>query len=294
MSVKPHVIYKGRSLREHEHDANGTQNMGLEADRDVRGARMQPERTTAALCQQQEERAGKSEVISADHLLKSLIQVHVHEARACVDHVLEATDRMMRESRWWRESWMRRENHVRVGRAATSYSTRECHVMKESQVMRECHSARESHATRYSHTTREHTASPTMRHRKHSRASATECYREHTQMLTAEEYGPNLLARIQNMWACVYTSAGACTGVFARARTYACMSIVRVHACMCRVRMHACTLCGRMLACDCVHVRSVGARAHVCMCECVCACACACLRVHVRMRVCVRGWAHAC
>ena len=101
---------------------------------------------------------------------------------------------------------------------------------------------------------------------------------------------PNLLARSQNMWACVCTSAGACAGVFARARTYACMSIVRVHTCMCRVRMHACTLCGRMLACDCVHVRSVGARAHVCMCGCVCACACACARV----RVCVRSQAHVC
>ena len=49
------------------------------------------------------------------------------------------------------------------------------------------------------------------------------------------------------------------------------MSIVRVHACMCRVRMYACTLCRRMLACDCVHVRSVDARAH------------ACLRAHARM-----------
>ena len=105
-----------------------------------------------------------------------------------------------------------------------------------------------------------------------------------------------MVARSQNMWACVYTSVGACTGVFARARTYACMSIVQVHACMCRVRMHACTLCGRMLACDCVHVRSVGARAHVCMCGCVCACACACVRVHARMRVCVHTCArvHAC
>jgi len=166
VSVKPHVIYKGRSLREHEHDANGTQNMGLEADRDVRGARMQPERTTAALYQQQEERAGKSEVISADHVLKSLIQAHVHEARACVDHVLEATDHMMRESRWWRESCMRRENHVRLGRAATSYSTRECHVMKESQVRRECHSARESHATRHSHTTRHSHNDKTFSHDK--------------------------------------------------------------------------------------------------------------------------------
>jgi len=96
------------------------------------------------------------------------------------------------------------------------------------------------------------------------------------------------------MWACVYTSAGACTGVFARARTYTCMSIVRVHACMCCVRMHACTLCGRMLAWDCVHVRSVGAHAHVYKCGCVCACACACMRVHARVRVCVRSRAHVC
>jgi len=85
------------------------------------------------------------------------------------------------------------------------------------------------------------------------------------------------------MWECVYTSAG----VFARAHTYACMSIVRVHAYMCRVRMHACTLCGRMLVCDSVHVRSVGARAHVCMCGCVCARVCACMRVHARVYVCV-------
>ena len=96
------------------------------------------------------------------------------------------------------------------------------------------------------------------------------------------------------MWASVYTSAGACAGVFALARTYACMSIVRVHACMCHVRMQACTLCGRMLACDCVHVRSVGARAHVCMCGCVRACACACMRVHARVRVCVRSRAYVC
>jgi len=103
-----------------------------------------------------------------------------------------------------------------------------------------------------------------------------------------------LLARSQNMWACVYTSAGVCAGVFARARTYACISIVRAHACICRVRMRACTLCGRMLACDCVHVRSVGARAHVCMCGCVCACACACMRVYARVRVCVRSRAYVC
>jgi len=96
------------------------------------------------------------------------------------------------------------------------------------------------------------------------------------------------------MWACVYTSAGVCEGVFARARTYACMSIVRVHACMWHVRMYACTLCGRILACDCVHVRSVGARAHVCMCGCVCACACASMRVHARVRVCVRSRAYVC
>jgi len=91
------------------------------------------------------------------------------------------------------------------------------------------------------------------------------------------------------MWACVCTSACACAGVFAHARACTCMGIVRVHAYMCRVRMHACTLCGRMLACDCVHVRSAGARAHVCMCGCVCACACACTRVHARVRVRVRS-----
>ena len=121
--------------------------------------------------------------------------------------------------------------------------------------------------------------------------------------------GPNLLARSQNMWACVYTSAGACVGVFARARKYTCMSIVRVyacmcahtyaymsivrvHACICRGRMHACTLCGRILACVCVHVRSVGARAHVCICRCVCAWACAGIRVHARVRVYVRSRAY--
>ena len=57
---------------------------------------------------------------------------------------------------------------------------------------------------------------------------------------------------------------------------------------------HACTLCGRMLACDCVHVRSVGARVHVCMCGCVCARACAYMRVHARVRVCVRSRAYVC
>ena len=63
------------------------------------------------------------------------------------------------------------------------------------------------------------------------------------------------------------------------------------HVCM-RTHTHACTLYGRMLACDCVHVRSVGARAHVCMCGC--ACACACMRVHARVHVCVRSQAYVC
>ena len=95
------------------------------------------------------------------------------------------------------------------------------------------------------------------------------------------------------------------SGVFARARTYACMSIVREHACMYRVRMHACTLCGRMLVCDCVHVRSgvhmrmcacagvfARVRAHACvfMRGCVCACVVGptCARVHACLRALAR------
>ena len=71
-------------------------------------------------------------------------------------------------------------------------------------------------------------------------------------------YGPNLLARSQNMWACVYTSAGACVGVFARTRKYT------MRACAACVCMHV--LCARMRH---VHVYThshADARVRMCMC----------------------------
>jgi len=126
-----------------------------------------------------------------------------------------------------------------------------------------------------------------------------------TTQLTAEEYGPNLLARGQNMWACVCTSACACVGVFARVCPYAYMCIVRVHACMCLrgvrsacacacirarvclhvcVRMHACSYAGA-----CVRAWS-GPRVPGCMRVCACALVyvmCMCIRILARMRACV-------
>ena len=90
------------------------------------------------------------------------------------------------------------------------------------------------------------------------------------------------------MWACVYTSACACAGVFARARTCTYMGIVRVHVHMCRVRnmhVHCAGACLHVTACMCV------ARVRVRMCEC--AGVFARVRAHARVLMrgaCVRAW----
>ena len=90
------------------------------------------------------------------------------------------------------------------------------------------------------------------------------------------------------MWACVCTSACACAGVFARARTYACMRIVRVHACG---WAHAC-----QGACVSARARSYAS------CTCVCAFLRGCARAFVYVPswgdtlvyVCVRARISAC
>jgi len=77
------------------------------------------------------------------------------------------------------------------------------------------------------------------------------------------------------MWACVCTSVCACAGVFARARAYTCMCIVRMHACMC---LRAVRSAG---ACACMHVRM---------------CLCVCVRMHAcsGAGACVRTWLGSC